>query len=218
MNRNLITLFVVIAAALMLARIALYGPGPGRPTIEPPEELESILLPEARPLTDFSLSDHNGQPLGIEQLKGKWHLLFFGYTHCPDICPTTLGMLKGVANKLQSQPELAADTRFLFISVDPKRDTLPHLREYIQFFDKGFLAATGQRKEIDTLARQLGAIYMFEGDTSRDDYIVNHTASVLLIDPQARWVARFNPPHTASKFSNDYQQLRNFLTKTTPQD
>ena len=218
MNRNLITLFIVVAAGLMLARITLYTPEPEKGQTEPPVALQPLLLPEARPLKAFALKDHNGQPLGLEQIKGQWTFVFFGYTHCPDICPTTLGSLKGVANKLVAQPEISADTRFLFISVDPNRDTLPHLKEYINYFHKDFIAATGERQGIDQIARQLGAIYMFEGDTEGDDYIVNHSASVALIDPQGQWVARFNPPHTVKKFSSDYQQLRNYLKTITPQE
>ena len=194
MNRNLITLFIVIAAGLLLARIALYTPQADKAVAEPPVALQPLLLPEPRPLKAFALSDHNGQPLGLEQLKGQWTFVFFGYTHCPDICPTTLGVLKGVAMKLDAEP-LPGKTRFLFVSVDPKRDTLPHLKDYIGYFHKDFVAATGERKAIDNLARQLGAMYMFGGDTEGDEYIVNHSASVALVNPQGQWVARINPPH-----------------------
>jgi protein SCO1/2 len=219
MKRNLITLFITIAAALLLARVALYGPQQGKKAqIEPPAVLQNILLPEPRPLKPFVLNDHNSQSLGLEQLKGQWTFVFFGYTHCPDICPTTLGTLKGVANKLENQEEISGNTRFLFVSVDPKRDSLPYLKDYINYFHKEFVASTGERPEIDNLARQLGAIYMFEGDTERDDYIVNHSASVALIDPQGQWVARFNPPHTIKQLHSNYLQVRNYLKTTTPQD
>ena len=221
MNRSLIILFLVVAASLMLARIALYGPQvaneQSEKAAEPPVELQSLLLPEPRPLKPFSLTDHNGQPLGLDQLKGQWSFVFFGYTHCPDICPTTLGMLKGVAMRLEADP-LPGRTQFLFVSVDPKRDTIAHLADYIDYFHKDFFAATGERKAIDTLARQLGAIYMFEGDTEKDDYIVNHSAGVALIDPQGRWVARINPPHTVKQFHADYLQLRDYFKTTIPQE
>ncbi len=219
MNRNLLPLFIIIVAGLLLARIALYTPGQEQAAMAtPPTALQPLLLPEPRPLSEFTLRDHNGQPLGLEQLKGQWSFIFFGYTHCPDICPTTLGMLKGVAHKLEALPAISGNTRFLFVSVDPKRDTLPHLKDYIDFFHKDFIAATGEPKGIDQLARQLGAIYMFEGDTEKDDYIVNHSASVALINPQGHWIARFNPPHTVRQFHSDYLLLRDYLTTTTPQE
>ena len=211
MNRNLLLTFIIIATALLLARIALYAPETHQAKPAPPAALLNILLPEPRPLSEFSLIDHNGAALGLAQLKGHWSFVFFGYTHCPDICPTTLGILKGVAKGLEAQPAIGSNTRFLFVSVDPRRDTLPHLKEYIGYFHPDFIAASGERQQIDNLARQLGAMYMFDGDTAGDDYIVNHSASVALVDPQGRWVARFNPPHSVTKFSSDYLQLRNYL-------
>lgn len=176
----------------------------------PPAELESVILNEPRPLEPFTLVDHDGKALTPEQLKGHWTLLFFGYTHCPDICPTTLAVLKGVAQKLESDPELAASTRTLFVSVDPKRDTPEQLKQYITYFNPAFVAATGSRNEIDNLTMQVGAVYMFEGDTRRDDYIVNHSATILLIDPQGRFYARFNAPHTASGIADTYRRVRAF--------
>ncbi|MDH5786341.1 MAG: SCO family protein, partial [Chromatiales bacterium] len=185
--------------------------------VAPPAELASLLLPEAIVLQPFSLTDHNGNPLGLEQLKGQWTLLFFGYTHCPDVCPTTLGMLKGVAMRLAAEPQ-PEKTRFLFVSVDPKRDTTAHLADYIDYFHKDFIAASGERSEIDNFTRQLGAIYLFDGDTEGDEYHVNHSASVALIDPQGVWVARINPPHTVNQLHTDYLQLRNYLKTTTHQE
>jgi protein SCO1/2 len=120
-------------------------------------------------------------------------------------------MLKGVMKRLEEQPEISTTSRVIFVSVDPKRDTLPHLKEYIGYFHPDFTAVTGEQQELDNLTHQLGAMYMLDGDTTGNDYIVNHSASVALIDPQGRWVARFNPPHTISKFSSDYLQLRTFL-------
>ena len=176
----------------------------------PPAGLDSVILSEPRPLEPFTLVGHDGKSLTLENIKGHWTLLFFGYTHCPDICPTTLAVLKGVAQKLDSDPELAASTRTLFVSVDPKRDTPEHLKQYITYFNPAFMAATGSRDEIDNLTMQVGAIYMFEGDTSGDSYIVNHSATILLIDPQGRLYARFNAPHTPTGITETYRRVRAF--------
>lgn len=203
-SKAVIALLVIGASAA-----AVWWQRGDRPRL-PPAELESVILNEPRPLEPFTLVDHDGNALTPEQLKGHWTLLFFGYTHCPDICPTTLAVLKGVAQKLESDPELAASTRTLFVSVDPKRDTPEQLKQYITYFNPAFVAATGSRNEIDTLTMQVGAVYMFEGDTSRDDYIVNHSATILLIDPQGRFFARFNAPHTASGIADTYRRVRAF--------
>jgi protein SCO1/2 len=201
---------VVIALLVIGAMAAAVWWQRGAQPRLPPAELESVILSEPRPLEPFTLVDHDGKSLTPEQLKGHWTLLFFGYTHCPDICPTTLAVLKGVAQKLESDPELTASTRTLFVSVDPKRDTPEQLKQYITYFNPAFVAATGSRNEIDNLTMQVGAVYMFEGDTSRDDYIVNHSATILLIDPQGRFYARFNAPHTASGIADTYRRVRAF--------
>lgn len=200
------TLLLLVVAAVAVAIWWLRG---DRVRLPPPE-LESVILQEPQPLQPFTLTSHEGTPLTLEQLKGHWTLLFFGYTHCPDICPTTLAVLKGVAQKLDSEPALADSTRTLFVSVDPKRDTPQHLQQYITYFNPAFVAATGSKSEIDNLTMQVGAVYMFEGDTSRDDYIVNHSATIVLIDPQGRFYARFNAPHTASGIAETYRRVRAF--------
>ncbi len=205
-----ITSKAIIALLTIGAIAATIGCQRSGQTRLPPAELESVILSEPRTLEPFTLVDHDGKPLTNEQLKGHWTMLFFGYTHCPDICPTTLAVLKGVAQKLDSDPKLAASTRVLFVSVDPKRDTPEQLKQYITYFNPAFVAATGSRDEIDNLTSQVGAIYMFDGDTNRDDYIVNHSATILLIDPQGRFYARFNAPHTASGIADSYRRVRTF--------
>ncbi len=205
-SSKIVLLLLGLIAALAVAALWQRSPAPRLP----PAELESVLLDEPRPLQPFTLIDQEGAPLTQEQLRGHWTLLFFGYTHCPDICPTTLAVLKGAVAHLDSDPVLATSTRTLFVSVDPRRDTPAQLKQYITYFNPAFMAATGDKKEIDNLTTQLGAIYMFEGDTNRDDYIVNHSATILLIDPQGRLFARFNAPHSASDIADTYRRIRAF--------
>lgn len=212
MKRNRIISFtagalIVAALAVLVLTLALPKSTP-RPH---PPELSHILLPEARELKPFVLTDMNGEPFDLKRLHGKWSFVFFGYTHCPDICPTTLSTLKGTARQLQQDDGNLNDTQFVFISVDPKRDNLAHLKEYIGYFHPDFLAATGEKTLLDNLAHQLGAIYMFDGDTAGDDYIVNHSAAIVLIDPQARWVGRFSPPHRAAGIADDFHRVRNYF-------
>lgn len=205
--RYLFSLLLVLLAAGGLW-FALQG---GKP-LPLPAELQTSVLPKARPLESFQLGDQNGNPFGLERLKGKWSWLFFGYTHCPDICPTTLATLQGVAKKLEQGGELD-DTQFVFVSVDPRRDTPEHLQQYLKYFHPAFIGVTGDAGEIEKLSRQVGVIYLFEGDTSRDDYIVNHTATLLLIDPQGRLYARINPPHTPQGLVDTYHRIRRFYSQ-----
>jgi protein SCO1/2 len=212
MNRNrLLTLLAILVAVPGLSALVLFVAIPQHAPQPIPESLRNTLLPEPRPLDNFSLTDMNGRPFNAARLEGGWSFLFFGYTHCPDICPTTLTTLKATARQLQQDGDGVQDTRFIFVSVDPKRDSLAHLKEYISYFHPDFLAVTGKKEQIDTLARQAGAIYMFDGDTDSDEYIVNHSATILLIDPQGRWVGRFNPPHSATRIADNFHTLRTYF-------
>ncbi len=209
MNTTIKALGIAVVAAvagLLTWTLALQ---PGQP-LKPPAGLETTILPRAKTLDPFQLVDSEGHPFGVERLKGKWSLLFFGYTHCPDICPTTLMTLRGVRNALESTPDYLRDVQFLFVSVDPKRDTLEHLRQYVRFFHPDFLGATGEKAQIDQLVAQTGAVYMFDGDTESDNYIVNHSATILLVDPQGRLYARFGTPHTVEGVSESFRRVRDF--------
>lgn len=207
---------IIIAALLTLVGLGAteiwHRTGTEGPSFSAPAGLEMTLLPQPRMLDNFRLLGPGGEPFTLQQLRGHWSVLFFGYTHCPDICPTTLATLKQFSGKLdESQPDLAADTRFVFVSVDPKRDTPEQLQTYVKYFDPDFTGITGDKPEIDGLANQVGAGYLFEGDTSTEDYIVNHSATLYLIDPQGRYVARLFPPHAPDELLTKYERIRAFL-------
>jgi protein SCO1/2 len=193
MERSRFVIILGTLAVLVLGGISLSQLLQEKALPPPPESLSTVLLPEYRAVTPFQLTDGDSQPFDLSRLKGEWSFIFFGYTHCPDICPTTLAMLR------------------LFISVDPKRDKPANLKQFVSYFHPDFLTATGEKAEIDNLAKQLGAVYMFDGDTNSDDYIVNHSATVVLIDPQGRWVARFNPPHKASEIAEQFRRVRDYF-------
>lgn len=211
MKRTYLLTATGVALAIALVGLVFMLTRPVETAKPLPAELQGILLDTPRAIAPFRLVDHQGNEFDAARLQGKWSLLFFGYTHCPDICPTTLATLRGMAKDLQQTPAYYEDTQFVFVSVDPKRDTVAHLKEYIGYFHPDFLAATGEKPQIDKLAQQLGAVYMFEGDTGSDDYIVNHSASVAIVDPQGRWSARINPPHTAGEMADNFRRLRDYL-------
>ncbi len=211
MERSPFYTILGLLAVLIVGGISFTLLQQNEPLPPPPEALNAVLLPEYRVVTPFQLTGGDGQPFDLSSLEGKWSFIFFGYTHCPDICPTTLAMLRLVAKELQQTPAYYQDSQFLFVSVDPKRDKLANLKQFVSYFHPDFKTATGEKSEIDNLARQLGAVYMFDGDTNGDDYIVNHSATVVLIDPQGRWVARFNPPHKASEIADQFRRVRDYF-------
>jgi len=211
MKRQLLIIALLLLVVLGGAGAWKYSAG-HKPTFSPPAGLEMTLLPEPRALSEFSLTGQDSEPFTLERLQDRWTVMFFGYTHCPDICPTTLATLTQFNKKLEeAKPDLASDTQFVFVSVDPQRDDPKQLKEYVSYFNPQFIGTTGAKAEINALANQVGAIYAFEGDTSAEDYIVNHSAALYLIDPEGRYVARFFPPHKVDEMLAQYERIRSFF-------
>ena len=175
-----------------------------------PEDLIGVLRPQPKLITDFELTDHHGQPFNAKRLQGRWSFVFFGYTHCPDICPTTLSVLTAMQAKLLEEPEVWSDSQVFFVSVDPERDTLDKLANYMAFFNKEFTAVTGTKESIDNLAQQFSAGYIIEPETRPGYYLVSHTAAIFLADPQARIVGSFSQPHDPATIASLFREIRSF--------
>jgi protein SCO1 len=198
---------VVLAAVVCGAWLAaVYRESGSRATFLPDRVM--TLFPAPKPLADFAFTDHENRVFDLSHLKGKWSFLFFGYTHCPDICPTTLATLARVRENLAKGAAGAKDVQFVFISVDPNRDTAGRLRQYVTFFDATFLGVTGDDAQLANLAGQLGAAYQVEVRPATENYSVYHTAAVFLVDPRARYHAVLSPPFDAEGISRRFEVLR----------
>lgn len=179
---------VVIALGLLVALVGgIYLSLSLKPSGMPEH---ASLYPQAREVPDFTLLDQQGQRFGKERLTGHWTLAFTGYTFCPDICPTTLAELKRIYPQLKA---ISPDIQVLFLSVDPNRDTPERLNEYVNFFEPEFIAASAEHAELFPFVRSLGMMYAIAGSTDTPDYLVDHSASVTVINPKAQVVGRFKP-------------------------
>jgi protein SCO1/2 len=165
----------------------------------------ATVLPEPRPIPDFSLSDQDEGAFGLAQLRDHWSLLFFGFTRCPDICPNTLGLLQAVNAALKQEGEAAL--RVVFVSVDPEHDKPAALKSYIEYFDPAFTAVTGPEDELQKLtgALYMPFVYVPIGDGS--DYTVEHSGSLVLLNPQGQVTAYFSPPLQLQPIVNDLRTL-----------
>lgn len=180
-----------------------------------PQELRGVAYGQPRPVEAFTLTDHQQQVFDRQRFMGRWTFLFFGYTHCPDVCPYTLGELNHVHQRLSRQaPQILGDTQFVFVSVDHRRDSPESLAGYVGYFNPAFVGATGTREQIDTLTRALGVHYGFVDGTTPEDYLVEHSASVLLIGPQANVRGAFPAPHDPQKVAAQYLAFRGAATGT----
>jgi protein SCO1 len=166
------------------------------------------LLSEPKPLIDFALTDDRNRPFDLASLKGKWSFVFFGYTHCPDVCPTTLATLARARSSIAKTTGGARNLQFVFVSVDPNRDTAGRLRQYVEYFDTSFVGVTGNDVQIANLAGQLGAAYQVAAAPGLENYPVYHTTALYLVDPQARYRAVFTPPLDAEAISRRFKVVR----------
>ena len=172
---------LMAGALLSAALVACGGGGDGRPTATP---LPGTLLDPPKEVGDFTLTDQDGQPFRLSDLRGKVALLFFGYTNCPDVCPTTLAEFKRVKALLGDDAERVA---FVFVSVDGERDTPERLAAYVRAFDPQFIGLMGDDATIRTIARDYGVFYQrVSYEESAASYLVDHTASTFGVDQQGR--------------------------------
>ena len=140
-----------------------------------------ILLPQSRQLPNVTMTNQDGQPVVMNELKGKWSMLFFGYTFCPDICPTTLAQLRQIKSELPK--EVQDKLQIVLVSVDPHRDTPQQLKQYLGYFDPQFVGLTpGSIDELQTLANAV-SIPFIPADTSKANYTVDHSGNLALIGP-----------------------------------
>jgi protein SCO1/2 len=164
-------------------------------------------FPMPRKLSDFTLSKHTGDAFTNEDLQGKWTLAFVGYTFCPDICPVTLAEINAVYSQLQAA-QAAFELQVWFLSVDPKRDTVERLNEYIGFFNDEFVASTGPHEQLFPLVRSMGMMYSMSESTDNPNYLVDHSASIVVINPDGNVVGRFKPKHVVGALSiSDTEQI-----------
>ncbi len=195
-------LFAIAAIALIGGYLA--GHYFARPDLK---DIDAVMMPKPIPIQPFHLTDFNGQPFTAERLKGHWSFVFFGYTHCPDICPMTLSDMARVFNRLADKPALQRNTEFVFVSVDPKRDTPEHLKEFVRYFNPGFLAATGDDEQLTQLAKQMFVVYQRDDVNGGDDYDVAHSANISLIDPDGNFIAAFKGKHDPKRIAADFKHI-----------
>jgi len=181
-------------AGLLVGMVVVLSLAPREMTREQYLALDYFPLEEPKPLAPFALVDHKGEPFTREELIGHWSILFFGYSYCPDVCPTTLALLNRVVG------DLAADTnprepRVILISVDPERDTIEQLAAYVTFFNEQFTGVTGEIAEITALATQLYVPFGKVPAAIEGGYLVDHGANVIVVNSKGEYAGFLRPPH-----------------------
>jgi protein SCO1/2 len=209
MNKKITLILVMaVAAGLGLALSQKIFKASELSVVAKPALTSATLIETPRALPAFSLQSANGA-LTAEQLKGSWTLVFLGFTHCPDVCPTTLTDLAKAqavwdASKLPNKPKL------LFVSVDPERDNPKLLAEYAAFFNKDTLTATAPEAQLSKFTQSLGLVYMKVPQA--DSYTMDHSSTLVLLNPNAEFAGLIRPPFKPDFIAQDLLTL----TKTLP--
>src|SRR3989338_11315943 len=160
LGRKGLAILLMAAVAIAVAAAVFVALRPAKEVVvKPPEEIEDYLFWEAKALTDFKLTGADNKTLALNDLKGKWSFIFFGYIHCPDVCPLTMGILGQAFTLIEKNPAAYQDVQGIFVSVDPKRDTPELLQEYASYFSSKFTGVTGDTAQVDAFSRQMSALY-----------------------------------------------------------
>lgn len=168
------------------------------------ERYDAFKFPQALPVSDVPFINEEGETVSKKQNKGKWSFIFFGYTFCPDICPTTLSVMQQMW--LQLTPDIKAKTQIAFVSIDIERDTPEQLKTYMDYFDPDFTALTGNPASLHILAAELNAVYAKvdrlneDGEVDPDlGYLMDHSANMSILDPNGNYYGFIKPPFTPKK-------------------
>jgi protein SCO1/2 len=174
---------------------------------KPPLVLASgTILAPARPLADFSLIDNQGRSFGAANLRGHWSLMFFGYTDCPDYCPTTLTTLAALEKQLRAA-KTVAPPQVIFVSVDAKRDTPAQLNQFVPNFDPEFIGLTAaSQPAIEALAKKWGVAVNIQY-AANGNYIVDHSTEIFVIDPAGNLAAILTGPFTVDALQSDFRRI-----------
>lgn len=194
--------FMSLIMALFLSRFYT----PRELTLDEYKTLGAYFIDPPRQLAEFKLIDDSSEVFLPEAFAGKWNILFFGFTYCPDICPLTVKQMSDVKKSLG---EYSDNLRFFLVSVDPDRDQPENLRVYLDNFDKNFKGLTGEIDQIYKFSTQVNAPFFPVVNSPEPNYTVDHSGSLILISPEAKYAGFFRAPHDTDKITKALASLLN---------
>ena len=206
-----ILIITTCVAAVATGFLLNSNSGTGNQSADVKPEISGFAFPDPAALTGIELISENEEPLTEEYFKGDWTFIYVGYTFCPDACPISLNILSQTFAQLEEQ-EANTNVKTLLVSVDPERDSPQRLKEYVKYFNESFSGATGTEENLSSFARQVSAVYSLPKDRSGNDYLVDHSSSIILINPRAEVHAFFPPPQKADLLAADYIKLRDHFS------
>lgn len=199
---------ILLPVACCVAIVAGLALGLYTNRLQQPSSLDiaGFVFPEPEPLRDIELISQTNDSISEADFKNQWTFVYVGYTFCPDACPLTLSTMNQTHNALM-ESETKQLPQMLLVSVDPERDTPERLAEYVTYFNPEFKGATGSPENLQHFAQQTRSVYSLPDDRSSDDYLVDHSSSIVLINPDAAVHAIFTPPQSADQLVHDFNAI-----------
>jgi len=164
----------------------------------------AIVLSTPRKFSDFDLVDHRGDAFTLDRLKGQWSMIFFGFTNCPDVCPTTLVTLNETYSKLKDSEK--ENLQIIMVSLDSERDSVEKLGQYMPYFNAEFIGVTGNKHFIKRFTSEINIAYN-QVPLEGDDYTVDHSSQIVLVNPNGHYHGFFKSPHSAIMLRKTWRSI-----------
>jgi protein SCO1/2 len=199
---------IIIFDIIIITAIIIYF-GIVRPHQLSNLKINGIYLPKATEVSDFTLTDNHGNPFTNDTLKGHWTMMFFGFTNCAMVCPTTMDALNKMYQSLQKELPENQLPLITLVSVDPERDTVEKMNDYVSSFNPHFVGARAEIPQTIALEKQfhIAAAKMEADGQGAGHYSINHSAEIILINPEGQVQAYFSYPHQPEKMAADYKLI-----------
>lgn len=211
-NKNSKIMLILLLDVVIISALIFYF-GIIRPAQKGAEKaaikIDGVFFSQPTEISDFNLTDNHGRAFTRENLKGHWTMMFFGFTNCAMVCPTTLDSLNKMYHQMQKEMPANQLPQIAFISVDPDRDTIEKINDYVTGFNTHFIGARAEIPETIALEKQLHivAAKMNVDYQGENHYTINHSAEILLFNPQAKLQAYFSYPHEPEQMVKDYKLI-----------
>jgi protein SCO1/2 len=208
-HAKLVSLILLVVAGIASATI--YSGYASQPKTPKEIKIDGLYLPKPTDINDFKLQDNLGKTFTKENLKGHWTFMFFGFTNCGMVCPTTMAALKQMKGTLQTDLPANEMPQIVMVSVDPDRDTVERMNEYVTSFDPTFIGTRAEMPQISALEKELHLVSVkIQADgQNKNQYSINHSAEILIFNPDAKLQAFLSYPHVAEQMTKDYKLILN---------
>jgi len=217
MTKNTTLLLIITAIIAMSAGLWLAQNTKTNQVSLTTPTIQGAIYPTEKLINPFKLVNHLGNEFSNKNLKGHWSIVFVGYTHCPDICPTTLSLMSDVHRELSLQK--MDSPHVIFLTIDPERDTPNVMNNYIEYFNAEFTGLTGTLANIEKFTKNLNAVYRkapgLGGEITIDDYLMDHSSALMLINPKGNLQSILTAPHTLGNVIDSIIKSRAYYSEMT---